>query len=68
MADSKTDYIHQERSILDVPAGMGLRTESGIPQEVEPTTQYSTGWKTYAAIIALSFANCCAVITNTVSY
>ncbi len=62
MAESKTDYNHEERIITEMGAAP---VHAGIPQEAEPTTRYSAGWKTYAAVIALSLANCCAVITNT---
>lgn len=34
--------------------------------EDEPTTVYEVKWRTVAAIFALSLANCCAALGNTV--
>lgn len=34
--------------------------------EDEPQSPYELGWKTIAALIALSLANCCAALSNTV--
>jgi hypothetical protein len=65
MADSKSDYAHEERTIKEVEGIPVHPTHTGVPQEAEPTTRYSAGWKTFAAVIALSLANCCAVVTNT---
>lgn len=49
-------------------------TETTIPQqrhgvhvpEDEPTGDYRVGWRTLMAIVALSMANACAAIANTV--
>jgi hypothetical protein len=35
--------------------------------EEESKVDYRIGWKTWAAVFALSLSNCCAVISNTVS-
>jgi hypothetical protein len=36
--------------------------------EDEPQTPYQLGWRTILALIALSLANCCAALSNTVRY
>lgn len=37
-----------------------------VPED-EPTGDYLVGWRTLMAIVALSMANACAAIANTVS-
>lgn len=34
--------------------------------EDEPETPYQLSWRTILAVLALSMANCCAALTNTV--
>ena len=65
MAESKSDYGHEAHMITEIEGIPVQQSHKGVPQEAEPTTTYSAGWKTFAAVIALSLANCCAVLTNT---
>ena len=63
MMAEKTEISYKERS-------MDSNQHHRQPQTIvdvyeEEVTGYSVGWKTWAAIISLSLANCCAVVTNT---
>lgn len=65
MADTeKPDTTMQETVAVEdgVPVG------SPVYSEDEPTTVYDVQWRTLMAILALSMANCCAAVANTVRF
>jgi hypothetical protein len=66
MADVKSAY-HDEKAMEEGHEVL-RHTQSQIRYEEEPTVGYRIGWKTWAAVFALSLSNCCAVISNTVSH
>lgn len=57
---------HSEKS-HSVTAVSKQNHGAGVPED-EPTGDYRVGWRTLMAILALSMANACAAIANTVSF
>lgn len=58
----KPDATTRETVAVDDNALVGNPAFS----EDEPSTVYDVQWRTLMAILALSMANCCAAIANTV--
>lgn len=59
--------IHHCES-LEEQNRLNARTISALAvNEDEPQTPYQLGWRTIAALLALSMANVCAALSNTVS-
>lgn len=59
----KIGIQHDEQSMESIHEQPQIHRQ--ITYEEEPSTGYSVGWRTWAAIIALSLSNCCAVFVNT---
>lgn len=59
MAKTHSETSHFETAISQQHQG------AYVPED-EPTGDYRVGWRTLMAIIALSMANACAAIANTV--
>lgn len=59
MAKTHSETSHLETAISQQHQGVY------VPED-EPTGNYRVGWRTLMAIIALSMANACAAIGNTV--
>lgn len=60
---------HVESSTEDSPnhlTGHGLAAIAAASED-EPQTPYQLGWRTVLALLALSMANVCAALSNTVS-
>lgn len=59
MMKTPLETSHLETSIAQKPHGVN------VPED-EPIGDYRVGWRTLMAIVALSMANACAAIANTV--